>query len=117
MTLHFLDEDAIRPFVRCLSFLPNLHTLQIGTARYDPPSTLLKKALGRIKLPQIKTLIIPEFAHPLLEHSHNVEDVVWVIEDVQSGPVEFFQSLMSISDSKLKRLTIPLILSGNPSRK
>jgi len=115
--LHFLDDDAIRPFVRCLSFLPNLHTLQIGSMERGLDDDLLKKALGWMRLPQIKTLIIPEAAHLLLEHCRNVEDVVWVIEDVRSYPDGFFRSLMPTSNSKVKRLTIPLVLPSNPSRK
>jgi len=117
MTLRFLDNDAIRPFVRCISFLPNLHTLQIGSVEYGPSPSLLKKALGWTSLPQIKTLIIPEAAHPLIEHCRNVEDLVWVIEDVWSRPNRFLQSLVSNLGSKLKRLTIPLVSTDNPSRK
>jgi len=117
VTLRFLDDDAIRPFVRCLSFLPNLHTLQIGSVMYGPSPTLLREALGSIKLPQIKTLIIPQSANPLLERCHNVEDLVWVIDDSRSSANQFLQSLMSNSDSKVKRLTIPLGLPRDLSRK
>ena len=118
MTLHFLDDGAIRPFVRCLSFLPNLHTLAIGSVDYGPSPVLLKKALGRIRLPQIKTLIIPESAHPLLEHCRNVEDVVWVISDRRRAYNDFLQSFVSNSGSKVKRLTIPLTLpQSRPPRK
>jgi len=117
MTLHFLDDGAIRPFVRCLSFFPNLHTLEIGSLDYGPHPILLKKALGSIKLPQIKTLVIPVSAHPLLKHCRNVEDVVWVVAGSPITSDEFLRSLTSNRGSTVKRLTIPLVLPGNPSRK
>ena len=117
MTVHFLDDGDIRPFVRCLLFLPNLHTLAIGSVDYDPNTASIRKALGRIRLPQIKILIIPESAHPLLKHCRNVEDVVWVIADRRGASDGLLRSLMSNRSSKIKRLTIPLVLPGNPSRK
>ena len=117
MTLHFLGNQAIRPFVECLELLPNLHTLEIGSSENGPDTILLRDALGRVRFPQIKTLIIPESVHPLLKHCRNVEDVVWVIPDRPISPNEFLRSLTSNRFSKVKRLAIPLILPGNPSRK
>jgi len=116
MTVHFLGNQAIRTFVNCLRVLPNLHTLEIGSAEGDPDPILLKKALGWIRLPQIKTLIIPESAHPLLKHCHNVEDVVWVIADKPVTNDDFLRSLTSNRGSKVKRLAIPIAFPGNPSR-
>jgi len=116
MTLHFLGDQAIRPFVDCLELLLNLHTLEIGSSENNPDTILLRDALGRVRLPQIKTLIIPESAHPLLKHCCNVEDVVWVITNKPVTSTEFLRSLTSNRFSKVKRLVIPLILPGNPSR-
>ena len=115
--MDFLHDQGICPLVRCLSFLPNLHTLEIGSSDDGPDTALLKRALGRIILPQMKTLIIPESAHPLLRHCPNIEDVVWVIADKPITSDEFLQSLTSNGDSKVERLAIPLVLPGSPSRK
>jgi len=116
MTVHFLGNRVICPFVECLGFLPNLHTLEIGSSESGPDTTLLKTALERVKLSQIKTLIVPESAHPLLEHCPTVEDVVWVIMDKPITSDKFLRSLTSNWVPKVKRLTIPLVMPGNPSR-
>ena len=104
-------------FVSCLASLPNLHTIEIGFGQGNPHTQTLKEALGWIRLPQIKTLIIPESAHPLLKHCRNVEDVVWVIGDAPITSSAFLQSLASNWDSKVKRLTIPLVMRDKLSRK
>jgi len=78
---------------------------------------LIKEALKGVKLPQIKTLILPPAAHPFLKHCPNVEDVDWVVGDEYTTSDEFLGSLASIRDSKIKRLAIPLVLEGNPPRK
>ena len=93
-------------------FLPNLHTLEI---QGDHRTTgLLEKALKRVKLPQIKTLILSPNAHPILRHCHNVEDVVYAARPWPRNG--FLKSLGSNRGSKVKRLAIPLILWPNPSR-
>ena len=117
MVVDFLENQGICPLLRCFSFLQNLHSLEIGSSDYGPDTTRLRKELGRIILPQMKTLIIPESAHPLLEHCPNVEDVAWVISDKPIASDEFLQSLTSSCDSKVERLMIPLVLPGSPSRK
>ena len=103
-------------FVEFLGSLPNLHTLEIARA-HNRITTPLGNALKRVKLPQIKTLILPPTAHPLLRHCHNVEDVVYVVGDETMPSDEFLASLASNLDSKVKRLAIPLISWGDPSRK
>ena len=103
-------------FVKCLESLPNLHTLEIGRADGDI-TTSLEKALKHVELPQIKLLILPPAVHPLLRHCRNVEDVVYVVVNKAILTDEFLGSLASNQDSKVKHLTIPLVSSGNPSRK
>ena len=71
-----------------------------------------------VELPQVKTLILPLAAYPLLQHCPNIEDVVCVAEygsNTSSDGV--LGSLASNQDSKVKRLAIPLVSWGNPSRK
>ena len=109
------DESILPLFVECLRSLPNLHTLRIPWAdmRITGP---LEKTLKRIKLPQIKTLIISPAAHPLLRHCHAVEDLACV-EPTPITSDRILGSLVSNRDLKVKRLAIPLVSWVNPSRK
>ena len=118
MTVYFGWAKTTFPlFIDCLRSLPNLHTLSVGYAN-DSNTTPLANALGSVKLPQIKTLVLLPAAYPLLQHCRNVEDVVCTIRDISKPSCDgFLESLMSNRDSKLKRLAIPLVLLPNPSRK
>ena len=107
---------AFISFVKCLQSLQNLHTLEVGWAE-DFPSILLDDALKGVDLPQIKTLIIPPTAHPLLRHCRDVEDLVYAIRCDTAQSHEFLRSLPSKRSSKVKRLAIPLTLWLDPSRK
>jgi len=108
-------NSAFHSFVRCLESLSNLHTLEIGWT--DGSITIpLKNALKRLQLPQIKTLILPPAAYPLLQNCRDVEDVVCVITDNTISTDEFLGCLTSNRDSKLRRLAIPLVSWGNPSQ-
>ena len=110
------SKSTFHPFVRCIQSLPNLQTLEIGWVD-DFVTTPLKHALRGVKLPQIKTLILPPSAYPLLQHCHDVEDVVCVAGYQTISPGGLLRSLTSNRDSKVKRLAIPLIMWANPSRK
>jgi len=110
------DNTALPSFVRCLESLPNLHTLEIGRAD-DSITTPLKKALKRVKLPQIETLIVPPETYPLLRCCCDVEDVVCVTRDDTVFSDEFLGALASNRDSKVRRLAIPLVSWGDPYRK
>ena len=107
---------AFLSFVKCLQSLQNLHTFEVGWAE-DFPAILLEDALKGVNLPQIKTLIIPPTARPLLRHCHNVEDLVCAIRYDTAHSQEFLRSLPSKRSSKIKRLAIPLTLWPDPSRK
>lgn len=106
------------PFVRCLESLPNLHTLEIGWID-DFTTTGLEDALNGVELPQIKALLIPRPAYPLLQHCRDVEEVVciYVTEDKHPSSDVFLESLASNPNSKVKQLAIPLGPRPNPSRK
>ena len=110
------DNSVFPPFVRCLGSLPNLHTLGMGRMD-DFNTTSLKDALGGVKLPQIKSLVLPPPAHPLLRHCRDVEDVVCIVRYKTTSPNGFLRSLESNDRSKVKRLAIPLVIWANPSRK
>ena len=110
------SRSSFPPLVKCLQSLPNLHTLKIG--RVDNANmTPLKKALKGVKLPQIKTLIIPPTAHPLVRHCCAVEDVVCAVWDQNASPDRFIKSLVSNRNSRVKRLAVPLVMWNDPSRK
>ena len=111
-----LYKTVFPSFVRCLESLPNLHTLEIGLVG-DLFTGPLKDALKGVKLPQIKTLILPPAAYPLLKQCRNVEDVVCVARNQTTFPDGFLRSLASNRGLKIKRLAIPLVLWANPSRK
>ena len=108
-----MHGPLLRFFVKCLKFLPNLHTLEIRGG--NVMGTSLKEALERVKLPQIKTLILPPTAHHILRHCHNVKDVFYVARNITWPSDAFLASLGSSRNSKIKRLTIPLIVWPSPS--
>ena len=117
MTVYLMwGNSGLPPFIRCLESLQNLHTLEIGRA--DNSITIpLQEALKRVKLPQIRTLIIPPEAYPLLWHCCDVEDVVCVTRDNTISSDEFLGALSSNRNTKVRRLAIPLVSWGNPSCK
>ena len=115
--MHFAwNEFKFLPFVKCLEFLPNLHTLEIQSVNYSL-TTSLQSALQGVKLPQIKTLILPPAAYPLLQCCRDVEDVVCVSGYQEESSDRLLKSLTSNLHSKVKRLVIPLVIQPGPSRK
>lgn len=115
--MHLLWNGAIlHLFVECLESLPCLHTLEIGWTD-EFIAAPLKDALRGVKLPQIKTLILPPAAHPLLRHCRNVEDVVCAVGYKTATFDRFLASLAYDRDSKVKRLAIPLASWTKLSRK
>ena len=117
--MYLPPEESILPlFVGSLESLPNLHTLEISWVGNRIASPL-EKALRHIKLPQIKTLIIPPAAHSLLRHCDSVEDLVcpFGYTPAPTPSDVILSSLASNRNSKVKRLAIPLVLWVNPSRK
>ena len=109
------NHPTIPKFAKCLESLPNLHTLEIGRA-YGYITTPLENALKRVELPQIKVLILPPTTYPLLRHCRDVEEVTCVVGDEVILSDVFLGALTSNQGSKVRRLAIPLISCGNPSR-
>ena len=115
MTLHSLWDTSKFPLlVECLESLPNLHTLAIGWSESHIMNSL-ENALKRCELPQIKALILPPNAHPLLKRCYNVEGVDCVVSDRSIPPNQLFGFLVSIRSSNIKRLAIPLVSCYNTS--
>ena len=77
----------------------------------------LGNALNCVELPQIKTLILPHPAYPLLQHCPNVEDVTYVVRYETALTDEFLKCFTSKQRPNVRRLAIPLTLWPNPSRK
>ena len=98
------NESSIPLFVKCLGSLQNLHTLETGrTTDFSP--TLLQDALTGVALPQIKTLVMPPIVHPLLQHCHDVEDVVCVVMDENPSYDRFLGSLALWELTRITRST------------
>jgi hypothetical protein len=99
--------DAIfEIFVRCLTVLPNLHTLEVistGTHYSEP----LRNALDGVQLPQIKTLILPSMVHCLLRHCPNVDDLTCT----PFRPNEDFIQSLIVGQQKLRRFAV--LFPGN----
>ena len=73
--------DAILPaFVKCLQSLPNLHTLELCHVHQEM-TTKLRLAFEKIKLPSIRTVVLPTIAHHILRSCPNVEDVTCNVGD------------------------------------
>src|SRR5579872_348539 len=92
------SEAILETFVKCLAALPHLHTLEVismGIHYSDP----LRDALKGIKLPQIRTLILPSMAHSLLRHCPNVDDLTCT----PFRPNEEFVGSLIAGQQKLRR--------------
>ena len=112
------NNTTFPKFIKCLQSLLNLHTLETGHREVDYyPTPLLRNVVGHVELPQIKVLILSPTAYPLLGQCRNAEDVVYVSMGGATLFDEFCESLVSNQDSRVKRLTIPVISCDNPSRK
>lgn len=99
-------DEIVDIFVRCLAALPNLHTLEVISMGMDYSDPLCD-ALTGIRLPQIKTLILPSMAHCLLRHCPNIDDLTCT----PFRPNEdFIQSLIA-GRQKLRRFAV--LFPGN----
>ncbi|KAF9644288.1 hypothetical protein BDM02DRAFT_998054 [Thelephora ganbajun] len=99
-------EAILEIFARCLAVLPNLHTLEVismGTHYSEP----LREALKGVKLPQIRTLILPSMAHYLLRHCPNVDDLTCT----PFRPDKEFVESLAIGQQKLRRFAV--LFPGN----
>jgi len=109
-------DSTLPKLFKCLESLPNLHTLEMGEMGYYPPGRF-RSLLEHVELPQVKALILADYAYPLLRNCRNVEDVVYVAKHGVAPSEEFCEPLVSNQDSKVKHLTVPLISWSNLSRK
>lgn len=104
MTVHLACDGTgamLRTFARCLVVLPNLHTLEVVSMGTDY-SQPLRKALRGLKLPQIRTLILPSTAHHILRHCPNVDNLTCTPFRPDG---EFVESL-TMGQQKLRRFAV-----------
>jgi len=118
VSLDVAFKSGFPVFIEFLQSLPNLHTLEVRWwDPYDFFGEPLGNVLKRVKLPQIRTLIIPPAAHPLLRYCHELEDINLVIVEGWMGYSDsVHRSLASNQNSKIRRAAIPLFWESS-SRK
>ena len=96
-------KKVVELFVKCLTTLPNLHTLEIvsiwRTEAVDAFQTALRKEKPRFQLQRVRRLILPPAAHRLLGCCPSVEDLTCC----SVRPGEYF--IGSLVASKLNHLT------------
>jgi hypothetical protein len=61
-------------FRRCLSALPNVHTIHVNHV-HSQMTTALKTAFEGLQLPSVRTVILPTYAHELLRCCPDVRRV------------------------------------------
>lgn len=94
-------KEILKTFARCLAVLPNLHTLEVVSMAVHY-SQYLHTALRGVKLPQIRTLILPSRAHHLLRHCPNVDDLTCT----PFSPDEKFVESLAKGRQKLRRFAV-----------
>jgi len=100
-------SDRVRIlFVECLTALPNLHTLEITSMRDHNVQvfvTALEDRKLRLRLEQVRTLVLPAEAHRLLRYCPNVEDLACCA----TAPDEaFVQSIVTDGLNHITKLSI-----------
>lgn len=73
----FQTHSVLPAFSKCLSILPNVHTIQILHA-HSAMTTALKDAFRGHTFPSVKTIFLPEQAHEVLRCCPNLRKVVCI---------------------------------------
>jgi hypothetical protein len=77
VTLVPLDVPAtLDAFARCLSVLPNLHTIEIVHAKRKRMGNLIRQSFRDMTYPTVRTLIIPHNASGILRSCPEVERIL-----------------------------------------
>ncbi|KAJ6534667.1 hypothetical protein DFH09DRAFT_1405286, partial [Mycena vulgaris] len=76
----YSSGEILPPFARCLSLMPNLHTLQIVHA-HTAMTTHLKDAFANTNLPTVRKIILPSWAHEVLRCCPEVKHVICIGDD------------------------------------
>ncbi|KAL4246280.1 hypothetical protein ABKN59_009772 [Abortiporus biennis] len=73
-------KKVLSAFVKCLTMLPNLHTLQVLYA-HPTMAKSVQTAFRHNELPQIRTVILPNYVHSILRSCTGVETITCNEED------------------------------------
>ncbi|KAJ7066376.1 hypothetical protein C8F01DRAFT_1123058 [Mycena amicta] len=76
----YSSAEVLPPFARCISQMPNLHTLQIIHAHTQMTSHL-KDGFAGISLPTIQRIVLPGHAHEILRCCPEVREVICTSSD------------------------------------
>ncbi|KAJ7117640.1 hypothetical protein C8R44DRAFT_879197 [Mycena epipterygia] len=71
----YASAEALPPFAHCLTQMPNMHTLQIVHA-HTAMTTHLKTGFADTRLPNVRTIILPAWAHEVLRCCPEVTHVI-----------------------------------------
>jgi len=73
---HPAEKGVISAFAECLAFLPNLHTLNvIHASSASITSNALKKVFKNKQYPQIRTMMLPDAAHFIVQCCSGVREI------------------------------------------
>ncbi|KAF7309008.1 hypothetical protein MKEN_01101800 [Mycena kentingensis (nom. inval.)] len=71
----YSSNEVLPAFARCLTQIPNLHTLQIVHA-HTQMTTHLKNGFDGVSIPTLQRIVLPEWAHEVLRCCPNVRHVI-----------------------------------------
>ncbi|KAJ7735646.1 hypothetical protein DFH07DRAFT_779936 [Mycena maculata] len=71
----YSSAEVLPPFARCLSQMPNLHSLQIIHA-HTKMTTHLKNGFAGCSIPSVRKIILPSWAHEVLRCCPEVTHVI-----------------------------------------
>ena len=94
-------------FVKCLTTLQNLHTLEIvsmqGDERVQSFAIALERTRTQLQLRQVRTLVLPPTAHRLLRHCPNVEDLTCCATEPDE---DFVESLAACRSNHIAKFSV-----------
>ncbi|KAJ7464630.1 hypothetical protein FB451DRAFT_442814 [Mycena latifolia] len=73
----YSSAEVLPPFARCLTLMPNMHTLQIIHA-HTAMTTHLKNGFANTRLTNVRKIILPSWAHEVLRCCPEVTYVICV---------------------------------------
>ena len=109
LMVDFADNPPKTPgrFVKCLTTLPNLHTLEIVSMQGDEKIQSFAIALERtgtqLQVREVRTLVLPPTAHQLLRHCPNVEDLTCCATEPDEDSVE---SLAACRSNRVAKFSV-----------
>ena len=109
LVVDFVDNSprTSELFVKCLTTLHNLHTLEIvsmqGDERIQSFAIALDRTRTQLQLRKVRTLVLPPTAHRLLRHCPNVEDLTCCATEPD---VDFVESLAARKSNCVTKFSV-----------